>query len=132
MYRIVTMMGVMAAGLLASVSLANAQSAVLTQVQGNVLINAGSGFVPAANGTPVRVGYQVAVRGPGGATIDFGNGQVINVPGSSTILVRAPLAGVGTVSPSLIVGGVVVAGAIGGIVAVTNDSGSVSSTPISP
>lgn len=118
---------VLAAGLVAGG--AGAQAAVLSQVQGSVFVNSGSGFVPATVGTAVEPGDQVSVQGPGNATIDFGEGKFQNVPGSSTVVVRAPgLLASGLTTP-VVVGGIAVAGAAVGIAAAANTG---SDNPVFP
>lgn len=116
----------------AGVSTASAQgscpaTAVLASVQGNVLINSGSGFTPARAGSVIRAGDQVSVRGSGNAIVDFGGGRVVNVPASSTQAVRAPGCGATIAQPAdttaLIVGGIAGAAAIGGVMAANNGGG---------
>lgn len=118
---------ILAAGLAAGE--ASAQSAVLTQVQGRVLVNSGAGFAPAGNGAAVQVGDQVSVQGPGGAVVDFGGGKSQAVPGSSTVVVRAPSAGAPVLTPSVVLGGAAVAGAVVAVVAASNNG---SNTPFIP
>lgn len=130
MSRLSFAVAVLAAGLVAG----TADAAILTQVQGTVLVNAGSGFVPAGNGFAVEPGNQVMIQGPGQAVVDFGNGQTVTVPGSSTIVVRAPgVLPASGLSAKVIIGSVFTAAGVGGIIAIADTGGSnPAPLPISP
>lgn len=120
----------LAAGILAGGSAAEA--AVLSQVQGRVFVNSGSGFVPAAVGAAVEPGDQVSVQGAGNATIDFGGGKLQNVPASSTVVVRAPGFAPPPLTTPVVLGGLVVAGTAVGIAAAANSGGSNPVFPFPP
>lgn len=125
----------------ASISTASAQgtcpaTAVLASVQGNVLVNSGSGFTPGRVGSVIRAGDQVSVRGSGNAVVDFGGGRIVSVPASSTQAVRAPGCGATIAQPAdptaMIVGGIAGAAAIGGGIALSNNGGGNDLPPIRP
>lgn len=102
-------------------------SAVLANVQGNVLINSGGGFAPARAGSAVRAGDQISVRGAGSATVDFGAGRIVNVSASSTQTVRAPGCNPNIAQPNdataMVAGGIASAAVIGGAIALANKDG---------
>lgn len=63
-------------------------TAMLSGVNGGVLVNTGSGFVPAAPGAVLHTGDQVMVKGQGSAVLDYGKGQVASMASSSSMIVR--------------------------------------------
>jgi hypothetical protein len=63
-----------------------AQEAVLAQlsdISGNVLVDQGSGFAPAAGGIALKPGDRIMVPGKGGATLTFGPGCAMTLPADS-------------------------------------------------
>jgi hypothetical protein len=48
-----------------------AAAAILTQVQGNVLVDAGKGFVPVSNNVGLKLGDRVMVAKDGGALLSY-------------------------------------------------------------
>lgn len=64
-----------AALLLPSHALAQSSgAAVLSHVYGDVLVDAGEGFVPAAGDLPLKLGDRVMVTKAGGAILSYGSG----------------------------------------------------------
>ncbi len=65
------------------------QAALLTHVEGTVMVNKGEGFWKVARSTMVSAGDRVLVRGKGGAQIDYGDGCIMRVSSNQTIMVKA-------------------------------------------
>jgi hypothetical protein len=59
--------------------ISSAQAALLTNVDGTVMVNKGEGFWQVSGITVVNAGDRVLVRGEGGAQIDYGDGCITKV-----------------------------------------------------
>ena len=68
-------------------SIAAADAATLSGVQGQVLVNKGNGFVQADPGTEILPGDRVLVQPGGSAQITYPNGAVGNVPSGGVFTV---------------------------------------------
>ena len=123
--------GALAAALLT----ANVQAAVLGNVAGPVLVNHGDGFLPASAGSSLVLGDRVRVDN-GSADIVYENGCSTRVGPQqvSVVLASPPPCGGGlkdgvvqeTAEPSvapLIIGGLLVGGAVGLAVALSSSGG---------
>lgn len=120
-----------------SLTLASAEAALLTGVEGPVSVSHGNGFKPANGASQLAPGDRVRT-GDGTATIVYDNGCVVKVgPHQVVAVLYTPPACNGAgglkdgavvdngISTELVVGGLVVAGAIGGAIALSNN-------PVSP
>ncbi len=66
-----------------------AHAARLTEVDGNVLVNKGEGFLEVNGATAVSAGDRILVRGKGTAKIDYGDGCVKKISANQTAVVTS-------------------------------------------
>ncbi len=124
---------------IAALMASSAQAALLTNVQGTVTVNQGNGYIPAASGSVVAPGDRVRV-GEGSAGIVYENGCAQTVGPGQTVLVlyAAPdcngglkdgaAVETGVPTETLVIGGLVVGGAVAAAVVLTQGT----SKPASP
>ncbi len=107
------------------------EAATLAGVTGRVLVNRGSGFVPAADGTQLNSGDRVLTPRNGTARIVYNPACVEEVPSGRTSTVQdpPPCAG-GLGQAGLVLLGV--AGVATGIIVLTKDSDNPRPVPVSP
>lgn len=136
----------------------NVSAVTLSNVQGSVYVNKGDGFQAVSNGTALSSGDRVRVSAGGSANIVYENGcatfvgagkvavvqssapscgganlttdSVGDAAGSSSLAAAAPTSvGIGT--ETILIGGLVVGGAVGLAVAVSNSNND-DKPPVSP
>lgn len=97
-----------------SVALAeDAMYARLSQVQGNVLVDSGSGFAPASENLALSLGDRVMVTDGGGAVLDFGENCSLPLEAPSMTTVSETACTVSTQNNNnagVIVAGIIVIG----------------------
>lgn len=115
----------------------SANAATILDIQGEVLISTGTGFLPVSGPTEVVAGHQVFVRPGGSAQILFDDGCKVPIQPDTVVQVGAtsPCAtanagGGSPLSTPVIVGGVVVAGGVA--LAVGLSGGGKKDKPASP
>lgn len=125
----------LAAVLFLAVFMQTAHAATLSNVQGKVLVNKGTGFVEAQPGMEIAPGDRVLVQPGGSAQVTYPNGAVGSLqPGGIFTLPATPppvpvgeaaAAGAGGINTALVVGGIAILG-VGGwlIYEATNSSSS--------
>ncbi|MGO9545791.1 MAG: hypothetical protein ACLPPF_13505 [Rhodomicrobium sp.] len=125
---------------LAALTIASAQAATLSDVEGAVSVNRGSGFKPVMNGAALGPGDRVRTEA-GSASIVYENGCTARVGPNQLLVVLStppactggglkdgPVAYAGPPDGSFIAGGLVIAGGAGLAVALANSS----NNPASP
>lgn len=115
------------------------QAAQLASVEGQVLVNTGSGFVAAKSGATLRAGDKIMSGSGASAVISYSSNCSTTVAPNSVVVVSStiPCGGVmyqgadaGGVDPTLVIGGVVVAGGVAAAVILSRDSSN--GAPASP
>lgn len=109
----------------------SAQAATLGGIQGQVTLNTGAGANPVAAPTQVKPGDRVSAGPNSTAQIVYDNGCIQTIQANQTAVVQAspvcePAGGLNT--QTVVIGGLVIAGVVGGVIALTN-SGSKSKSP---
>ncbi len=119
---------------IAALMASGAEAALLTNIQGAVMVNRGAGFSPAGNVAEVAPGDRVRA-GQGSADIVYENGCSVKVgPGQmAVVLAAAPncqgglkdgaAEETGVSTGTLVIGGLVVAGGIGAGIALSQNNG---------
>ena len=127
----------MSAAVIAALFATNAAAVTLSNVEGTVSVNQGSGFQPASIGTTLSSGDRVRASASGSANIVYDNGCSTRVAPSQVAVVLATPpacqggslkdggaafapAGIGT--DTLLVGGLVVGAGVGIAVALSNNN----------
>lgn len=103
-----------------------ALAATVQNVAGPVSLNNGNGFRAIASGAPANAGDVVMAGAGGSAQIVYDNGCVENVESGTTVNVgEAPACTQGAVpgTGTMVLGGLAVAGLVGGVIAATSGGG---------
>lgn len=117
-------------------------AATVQSVQGQVSVNRGAGYQPARSGAPAKPGDVVMASPGGSAQVAYPDGCVVNVSPGAVVKIQAssPCSGAyAQVTEAMdwtpyIVGGVLVAGAVTGVILLTQDKNKPSQSfgPASP
>lgn len=115
-----------------------AENPKLVDVRGDVLVNTGSGFLPINGVAAMRPGDRVYVKKGGAASIDYGQGCLVNLVAGTSSTVSSETPCIGSTSQAgatnnmgmYVIGGILVAGGVGVLISALDDDNDNGRVPV--